>query len=51
MTLYDRYISGQTEQVYQHMLALGKEAFSSANQSEIDLDQQFRRLKNSLLLN
>lgn len=36
MTLYDRYISGQTEQVCQHMLALGKEAFSSANQSDID---------------
>ena len=50
MTLYDRYISGQTEQVYQHMLALGKEAFSSDNQSDIDqvLTELFSRVAYNL---
>jgi hypothetical protein len=50
MTLYDRYISGQTEQVYQHILALEKEAFSPAYQNDIDqvLTELFNRVAYNL---
>lgn len=30
MTLYERYIDGQTSQVYQEMLALGEDVFLPA---------------------
>jgi len=50
MTLYNRYISGQTEEVYNDMLALGKEAFSPALQSDIDhvLTELFNRVAYNL---
>lgn len=50
MTLYDRYISGQTEQVCQEMLELGKEAFTTAYRSDIDhiLTALFNRVADNL---
>lgn len=50
MTLYDRYISGQTEQVYQDILALGQTAFSQPYLSDIDrvLTETFQRVSYNL---
>ena|ERR1022692_775554 len=50
MTLYDRYINGQTEQVYQDIYALGQDAFLLANLSEIEkvLTETFRRVAYNL---
>jgi hypothetical protein len=46
MTLYDRYINGETEQVYQDIYALGHDAFLPANLTDIEkvLTETFRRV-------
>jgi hypothetical protein len=46
MTLYDRYISGQTEQVYQDIHALGQDAFLPTNLPDIEkvLTETFQRV-------
>ena len=50
MTFYDRYISGQTEQVCQEILTLEKEAFSNAYWSDVDhvLRELFSRVADNL---
>jgi len=50
MTFYDRYISGQTEQVHQDILALGQTAFSQIYLSDIDkvLTETFKRVAYNL---
>lgn len=46
MTLYERYINGQTEQVYQDIYALGQDAFLPNNLSDIEkvLTETFQRV-------
>ena len=46
MTLYDRYINGQTEQVYQDIYALGQDAFLPNNLPDIKkvLTETFQRV-------
>lgn len=50
MTLYDRYINGQTEQVYQDISALGQDAFLPANLPDIEnvLSETFQRVSYNL---
>ena len=50
MTLYDRYINGQTEQVYQDIYALGQDAFLPANLPDIEkvLTETFQRVAYNL---
>jgi len=50
MTLYDRYINGQTEQVYQDIYALGQDAFLPANLQDIEkvLTETFQRVAYNL---
>jgi hypothetical protein len=45
MTFYDRYINGQTEQVYQDIYALGQDAFLPTNLPDIEkvLTETFER--------
>jgi hypothetical protein len=46
MTLYDRYINGETEEVYQDIYALGQDAFLPTNLPEIEkvLTETFQRV-------
>src|SRR5688500_2190430 len=46
MTFYDRYINGQTQQVYQDIYALGQDAFSPTNLPDIEqvLTETFQRV-------
>ncbi|MBK8673196.1 MAG: hypothetical protein IPN93_09460 [Bacteroidetes bacterium] len=46
MTLYDKYINGQTKQVYQEIYELGQEAFLPTNLNEIEkvLTETFERV-------
>ena len=50
MTLYDKYISGQTEQVYQDIYALGQDAFLPDNLPDIErvLTETFNRVAYNL---
>ncbi|MCW3110485.1 MAG: hypothetical protein JWQ09_4991 [Segetibacter sp.] len=50
MTLYERYINGQTEQVYQDIYAMGQDAFLPANFSGVDavLTETFQRVSYNL---
>ncbi len=50
MTLYDRYINGQTEQVYQDIYALGQDAFLPENLQDIEkvLTETFHRVAYNL---
>src|ERR1700733_1354633 len=50
MTLYDRYITGQTSQVYQDVYALGQDAFLPANLLDIEkvLTETFQRVSYNL---
>jgi hypothetical protein len=50
MTLYERYIDGQTSQVYQEMLALGEDVFLPAHWPDIDkvLTEMFERVAYNL---
>jgi hypothetical protein len=50
MTLYDRYISGQTEQVCQKILTLEKEVFSNTYRSDVDhvLRELFSRIADNV---
>jgi len=50
MTLYDRYINGQTEQVYQDIAALGQDALLPANFPDIEkiLTETFQRVSFNL---
>lgn len=50
MTLYERYINGQTEQVYQDIYALGQDAFLPANLPDIEkvLTETFQRVAYNL---
>jgi hypothetical protein len=50
MTLYDRYIIGQTEQVYQDIYALEQDAFLPANLPDIEkvLTETFQRVAYNL---
>ena len=50
MTLYERYLNGQTEQVYQHIYALGQDAFLPANLPDIEkvLTEIFQRVAYNL---
>jgi hypothetical protein len=50
MTFYDRYINGQTEQVYQDIYALGQEAFLPTNLPDIEkvLTETFERVAYNL---
>ena len=46
MTLYERYINGQTEKVYQDILALRQDAFLTTNLPDIEkvLTETFQRV-------
>jgi len=50
MTLYEKYISGQTEQAYNDMLGLGKEAFSPGCKDDVEqvLTELFTRVAYNL---
>ena len=50
MTLYDKYINGQTEQVYQDIYALGQDAFLPSNFNDIEkvLTETFERVAYNL---
>ncbi|CAM4023298.1 Knr4/Smi1-like domain-containing protein [Flavobacterium branchiophilum] len=50
MTLYDRYINGETEEVYKEIYALGQEAFLPTNLPEIEkvLTETFQRVAYNL---
>ena len=50
MTLYDRYINGQTEQVYQEVYTLGQDALLPANFPDVEkvLAETFRRVAYNL---
>jgi len=50
MTLYDNYMKGQTEEVYQEIYALGQDAFLPANLNEIEkvLTETFHRVAYNL---
>lgn len=50
MTLYDRYINGETEEVYQEIYALGQEAFLPTNLPEIEkvMTETFQRVAYNL---
>lgn len=50
MTLYQRYINGETEQVYQDIFDLGTNAFLEENFAEIDkvLSETFTRVSFNL---
>ena len=50
MTLYDRYINGQTEQVYEEIYALGQAAFLPDNLPDIEkvLTETFKRVAHNL---
>lgn len=50
MTLYDRYINGETEQVYQDIYALGQDAFLPTNLPDIEkvLIETFQRVAYNL---
>jgi hypothetical protein len=50
MTLYNKYINGQTEQVYQDIYALGQDAFLPANLPDIEkvLTETFQRVAYNL---
>ena len=50
MTLYDKYINGQTEQVYQDIHALGRDAFLPSNLIDIEkvLTETFQRVAYNL---
>jgi hypothetical protein len=50
MTLYGRYINGQTEQVYQDIYDLGQDAFLPANLTDIEkvLTETFQRVSYNL---
>ena len=50
MRLYDRYIKGETEEVYQDIYALGQDAFLPTNLPEIEkvLTETFQRVAYNL---
>src|SRR5450432_80736 len=50
MTLYERYIIGQTNQVYQDIYALGQDAFLPANLPDIEkvITETFQRVSYNL---
>ncbi|RYU95895.1 hypothetical protein [Emticicia agri] len=50
MTLLDRYLKGETVEVYEELLVLGQEAFSSKNFIQIDLilKETFKRVQLNL---
>jgi hypothetical protein len=50
MTLYDRYLNGQTEQVYQEIYALGQDAFLPDYLTDIEkvLTETFQRVSYNL---
>lgn len=50
MTLYERYINGETEQVYKHISEIGQDAFLQTNLPDIEkvLTETFERVSTNL---